>query len=1133
MDMAIISCEEVSKSLIKHQGLFEDTFKTTIIEEIKRQNPHRDYYDIKIYNFEYEFINSLDKSETESIFEYKVYFRIKGNDDFDLEDDWFDYDLEQDLDDYDLKHDSDDVADNKNDKGSFTIELLVKHWKEIKGQPLEIAIIKLDNKIVNICFPVEYKSVDQYIALIEKKLQKYNLAINDIKTLDEFATFKFNSMICPTKHPEARKTYYNMLIFGDDIDNVDSFALDMIGSMSISQNGIMISDEKELIKIYGRNGINACFDNHDVIYIKNCQEKPFVNEDAGSGSARDKSAQLAEQYEQFWKETANYSKENPSVTIIVGMSEYVCKNTFKANNELYHRIFGHRIYVPEMTIELVIDLCLDEFKRSSFELSDSFLDEMEKYIRTIYKRADLKGFPFAKDAINRVYSYYFRKNREIEKLDVDCIPPYSSELKSAEDVIAQLNNLVGLKRVKETFKIIYKKQVADPENAKKEPHHMMFYGNPGTGKTTVARYTAELLCQAGFLKTNKYTECNVGDLVSAFKGNTAQKVKSKIRDSLDGVLFIDEAYGLANGNDHTQEALNILIQEMLNYQDRLVVILAGYEDKMEELMKENEGLSSRIAHKVHFDDYSIEELKEIFYLKCKDIGFSIDSSAEQTLEECLNARKLQDFFGNGRDVANLVSELQGAWSAEVFEESKNNPNTKSNVPRVFYSKHFVDLMPPKNEPSIEDMIGLDTVKKTLNEFRAQVKYLHAIKEMGMNKIPETFMHMLFVGNPGTGKTTVAKMIANDLYSLGVLKTNRLVVAERKDIISPYNGETSKQINELIRKSVGGVLFIDEAYSLADAGKDGAEVLEVLLTAMVDHKEDTVFIFAGYPKPMEKFLNINPGLQSRLGYTFIFPNYQVDELMQIFEKQMNEAGFVVSEDVLTKTRDIMDFFIDMPAFGNGRFVENVVSKIIFKRAERDYTKENYNIIDGCDVPEIGEMIESNPSGRRFLDPKKVTEDDRMRTLYHELGHAIAMYALAPNIEIISVNAKNRTQSLGRVSYNYINYRNQTEEELKNEIIIALAGRSAERVFFGTCDEGCKTDYENSKEIADKMINEYGMCDIGLTTVNDLIRQGDKDATKLIQKYQRCIESVASELIKGEEFTGEDFKKYVDEYLKNNN
>lgn len=1020
------------------------------------------------------------------------------------------------------------VEDTVKDTESSLI-VTVKQWDKIKGKPFLCVINMFDDCEISYALPINFNTVEMYEEYVQKRLGECNLTERGKNILSEFAIFKYQSVINPLDCPESQKAYYNMLVYAEELSDIDEFAENLVNCIEPNKDKVLVIDEKRVLSNYQGMDFDELVKNKRVVYIKDCQDKPVIDENAGTGSAREASAKIANLYERFWKQLAEYTKKNPTVTFIVGMTETVYRNTFKVNNDLNYRIFGHRIYIPAMTVDQVVSYCVKEFKNSSIELSDSFLAELKKYIKAIYKGADLQGIPFAKDVINRVYSNYFRKPIKDNILDVDCIPFYHLKTKSIEDVMEDINNMVGLQNVKEVFQTLYKRQVASPDSFKKENHHMMFYGNPGTGKTTVAKYVAQFMNHIGVLRTSKCIEATVEDLISLYKTGTATKTKNKVKEALDGVLFIDEAYGLATESEHAQEALNILVQEMVKYQDRLVVIFAGYEDKMESLLKTNAGLSSRITHKVRFDDYSVDELKEIFYMKCKNIGFTLDSSAENLLTECLDARRLQDFYGNGRDIDVLIGELQGAWSSEVYEIAKGNSSKSEAVKKVFYARHFADLMPQKNNPAIEDLIGLDTVKKLLKQFEAQVKYTHTLKEMGMSRIPETYMHMLFSGNPGTGKTTVAKMIANDLYSIGVLKTNRLVIAERKDIISPYRGGTSKQIEELIRKSVGGVLFIDEAYSLAESGADGAEAIEALLTAMVDHKDDTVIIFAGYPMEMRKLLKVNPGLQSRIGYIFPFADYSVEELGHIFAKQMKEAGFTICEGVLDKVMRIMEYFSDMPRFGNGRFVEQVISKIILKRAERSYTKDDYNVITLEDIPSIGEIIEDNMSMFRLQDPESISEEARVRVAYHELGHAIAIYELKPSVKEIEVSLNGSATTLGKVSISR-DYSNRTEEDLQNEIVINLAGRCSEKVFLGCFDEGCISDFEQAKSIADWMVNQCGMGDLGNTDPVSFLKIGDELAVNIIEKYKDCIEVLSKDLLKGNKFTGTEFRDYVDEFLK---
>ena len=512
--------------------------------------------------------------------------------------------------------------------------------------------------------------------------------------------------------------------------------------------------------------------------------------------------------------------------------------------------------------------CLAEFHDSSFGISPEFEKALAEYFPAAYRASDLTGQAFIDDLISRIYARYFCRQREHNILTPDCVPDDNPKFQSAEAVLGQMSELIGLQSAKEEFSNIYKMQLAGLTEG--TPHyHMVFTGNPGTGKTTVARMAADLLYSMNIIKKNKLVIAKPSDMISEWIGGTGGKAMEVIRRAYNGVLFIDEAYGIA-GMDRGDELLNVLVQEMENNSDKLVVILAGYTDEMRDLMKANPGLSSRISRQITFEDYSQEELEQIFLLMCQKEGFSLHPDARDELSDCIAALMTKEFFGNAREVRNMLQELKEAWSEEYYQAVTAQGGESADLPKVFGPQHFEKIMPPRKDVCIQDLIGLDVMKKKLETFKRQAMYQKHLKEKGFVGLSDFSMHMIFTGNPGTGKTTVAKLIADDLYSIGMLKTNRLVVAERKDLVGVY-GNTAKKTADVIRKAVGGVLFIDEAYSLADHNRGGLghECIEVLLTAMEAHKADTVFIFAGYVEEMQDFLAMNPGIQSRIGYTFHF------------------------------------------------------------------------------------------------------------------------------------------------------------------------------------------------------------------------------------------------------------------------
>ena len=206
--------------------------------------------------------------------------------------------------------------------------------------------------------------------------------------------------------------------------------------------------------------------------------------------------------------------------------------------------------------------------------------------------------------------------------------------------------------------------------------------------------------------------------------------------------------------------------------------------------------------------------------------------------------------------------------------------------------------------------------------------------------------MVFLGNPGTGKTTVARMICNILYDLKYIKQNKLIEVTTKDLVGQYVGQTAPKTMDVVEKAMGGVLFIDEAYALKD--KDGqntynGEAIATLIKAMEDHRDDLVVIFAGYTKEMQDFLDSNSGIMSRIGYTLEFDDYTNEELKQIFELMVKKAGFELEEDALDELENIINDHRNDKNFGNARFIRNVFEKTVLKHANNTKNIKKKNVL----------------------------------------------------------------------------------------------------------------------------------------------------------------------------------------------
>ena len=241
---------------------------------------------------------------------------------------------------------------------------------------------------------------------------------------------------------------------------------------------------------------------------------------------------------------------------------------------------------------------------------------------------------------------------------------------------------------------------------------------------------------------------------------------------------------------------------------------------------------------------------------------------------------------------------------------------------------------------LDALIGLADVKREVHALVNLIKVRKLRSDFGLKNMDMSF-HMVFTGNPGTGKTTVARKIAAILKKLGLLSKGQLIETDRSGLVAGYVGQTSGKVAEVVNSALGGVLFIDEAYSLADkqGNSYNSEAIATLIQAMENHRDDLVVIFAGYTKEMQAFLDSNSGIVSRIGYTLEFEDYTKEELAQIFINMMKKAGFTVEKDALNKVKDLVDEYKNSKNFGNARFIRNIYEKSVIKHATNTKNKKD--------------------------------------------------------------------------------------------------------------------------------------------------------------------------------------------------
>lgn len=643
------------------------------------------------------------------------------------------------------------------------------------------------------------------------------------------------------------------------------------------------------------------------------------------------------------------------------------------------------------------------------------------------------------------------KETQKTKTSVSQIVDSSTQIdKSLDELLSELDSFIGLTSIKQAIRdfISYLEFIKERKKhglkaEEKIAINAIFLGNPGSGKTTIARLLGNIFKAMGILPSGHVIEVDRAGLVGQYIGETAQKTEKVINDAMGGVLFIDEAYTLikkgGSTQDFGQEAIDILLKRMEDRKGEFVVIAAGYPDEMNSFLDSNPGLKSRFTHTFTFEDYTPDELIQILHLYLKKDEYNITKDAEEFLKkEFTNLyRKRDKSFGNARLVKKILDEAKINLGKRVItlphhERTKEKLNTITidDIKFILHKEKQKEFTIPINEELLEealnelnDLVGLNSVKREINDL---VKLARFFAEQGEDLKEKIANHYLFLGNPGTGKTTVARIFSKIFSALGILSKGHLIETDRQGLVAGYVGQTAEKTSALIDRAIGGTLFIDEAYSLikseSSGGDFGKEVIDILLKRMEDERGKFIVIAAGYTDEMKKFIASNPGLESRFTKSLIFEDYTPSEMMEIVRRNLSKDKKKLSQDA---EESLIKYFNEIyrtrdKKFGNARIVRNLLEslkqKLLLRIADlppNERTEEKLNTIT---LEDLVEVIGSGSHASEYRvkgDPLKFQEYmDELNSLVGLESVKDGIYKLISGSKIVQLKKERGLHTIGQ-------------------------------------------------------------------------------------------------------------------------
>ena len=749
---------------------------------------------------------------------------------------------------------------------------------------------------------------------------------------------------------------------------------------------------------------------------------------------------------------------------------------------------------------------------NNFINEKKFIDNRPKEVESVKKEFELFNKPIREEESRDLQTYF----ENLEK--------YSSKVKNVDKLIAMLKNefMKNLHITVEGTDVVEKDKFIDNihsilEKNGKVDGKMSFLSlyNLGANNTYIRSDNS-----------NNNMRDSRGVLYNVYESIWKTKIPANKLYLIEDVgEFIEDynAFKSKGGSDIKRKQYEHALEILGDILENNYIIINAKEDEIDKLFQIEPKLQFIYQNnRYYIPEISLEESYNLYINQIDDNVYDILKQHKEKYKkkyiEYISLNKSFIPFDN-REIANYLATYSNLQGKVAF-------------PDDIYKKETID-------EALNDIVGLEKIKNKIKDFEKFM--LFRVKAEANNiKLDNYNMHMIFTGNPGTGKTTIARIMAKMLYDMGVIKENKLVEVERKDLVSGYVGQTAIKTSEIIEKAMGGVLFIDEAYSLSRDHDSqhgfGDEAIETLIKAMEDRKGEFVVIFAGYKKEMADFIEANPGISSRIGYVFDFPDYERDELKQILDKKIEKSGLKINEDTNEDILKVMNYFARVKNIGNGRFVDKFIQEILLKHSRND--SEDILTITKEDIPTVEEITNSIYNGENMINPDEISDKSLRKTAVHEVGHALVRYKLfnSPEIVKITINSEG-TGVLGYVQLkqNYSEY-TSTKQSILNNIMVCLAGMVSEEVFLGEFSNGNSSDLEKATQYAKDMIVKYGMSSLGYgqidnesgeiavlvqKEINNILKESFDNTKKLIEENKDKMEKIVDYLYDKKEIDEEQF------------